>query len=259
MNMPETTVPITENEAVKNIIMLLQGKGTEQEKQDIESLVSHIESMETQFAKVFDELQDVKSQLKAIEDKSVRAAVQRIVDNVELKVNDVKDQFVSLKDSVVNSFSDAAEAIKQKGVSALRKTVDFLKIHTALSHLKNKLNQSVHSLNQGAEQIQTIKNELYTAKEHFTNATHLAVGKSTKEVSPNNSERGVLTKIQRLMLKAGGLLKGMSKTADSAISKLEKLEQKDEKMSVRDSLKDIKRSRSNTHSTTEKVSPDKTR
>jgi len=87
----------------------------------------------------------------------------------------------------------------------------------------------------------------------------LAVGKSTKEVSPNNSERGVLTKIQRLMLKAGGLLKGMSKTADSAISKLEKLEQKDEKMSVRDSLKDIKRSRSNTHSTTEKVSPDKTR
>lgn len=259
MNMPETTMPIIENEAIKNVIMLLQGKGAEPEKQDIESLVSHIENMEMQFSKVLNELQDVKSQFKTIEDKSVRATVTRIVDNVELKVSDVKNQFISLKDSVVKSFSDAAGAIKEYGVSALRKTVDFLKIHTALSYMKDKLNQSVHSLNQGVHQVQIIKNEIHTAKEHFTNAARLTVGKDAKEITSHDSERGILTKIQHLMLKTSGLLKSMSKTADSAISKLEKLEQKDEKASVRESLKTIKRSRSDRHSTTEKVLPDKTR
>lgn len=260
MIMPETaTIPISENEAVKNIIMLLQDKGAEREKQDIESLVKHIEGMESQFSRVLNELQDVKSQLQTIQDKSVRATVGRVVNSVETKVTEAKAQFTVLKDNVVQSFADAAVAIKQKGVSALSKTVDFLKIRSALSHIKSKLNQSVQSLNSGVQQIQQVKTELHTAKEHAVNAGRLFVGKKAIEESRFDSERGVLTKIQRFMLKTGELLKGMSKAADSAIGKLEQLEQKDEKSSVRENLKTIRQSRKENPVTPEKLSPDKAR
>jgi len=41
----------------------------QRDKQEIESLVSQISFMETQFEKVFSELQDVKSQLQAIQEQ----------------------------------------------------------------------------------------------------------------------------------------------------------------------------------------------
>lgn len=257
--MPEIAIPISENKAVKNIIMLLQSKGAEQEKQDVQSLVRHIESMETQFSKVFNELQDVKAQLQTIQNRSVQATARRIVNAAETKITEAKNQLTVLKGNIVQSFTIAAKVIKQKGISALRKTVDFFKIHSALSHLKGKLDQAATSLNQGAQQIQKIKNELHTAKDHVTNAARLAVGKGKKEISTKDSQRGVLTAIQRLMLKGGALLNSIGKTADSAIRKVEALEQKDEKSSVRDSLKEMKRSRRGKHSSTEKTSPDKTR
>lgn len=59
-------IPITENKDIKKVLMLLQNNGAEQEKQDIESLVKHIELMESQFGRVLTELQDVKSQYQAI-------------------------------------------------------------------------------------------------------------------------------------------------------------------------------------------------
>lgn len=244
MNISMTeAIPITQNEDMKKVLMFLQNSGVEREKEDIESLVKHIDYMESQFGRVLNELQDVKSQLKAIEDKSVRATAARIVDTVELKFMEAKQQFVSVKENVVKSFSDATQTVKEKGVSALKKTVNFLGIHSALSHLKGKLNQAVASLNQGVSRIEKMKGEIHEAKIHAQNAGRIMVKKNVKEVSAYHSDRGILSGIQKRMSKAGNMLSGISKTVDSAIGKLENPERRDEKKSVREDLKKIKKSR----------------
>jgi exonuclease VII small subunit len=261
--MPETAtaaaIPISENEAVKNILTLLQDRGAEREKQDIESLVKHMESMETQFGKVLSELENVQAQLKTLQDKGLRASMTRLHDSVCVKVNEAKAQFAAVKNSVFKSFSDAAGAVKKKGVSALNKTVNFLKIRSALTLLKNKLDQSVESLHNGVGQIQKAKTELHTAKEHAANAARLFVGKKAKETTRANSDRGILSAIQRAMLKTGSMLAGMSKAADAAVGKLEQLDSKNEKPSVSNNLKTIRHKQNEVRSHKEKALPDKAR
>jgi len=259
MNMPESTIPITENEAVKNIIMLLQGKGTEQEKQDIESLVSHIESMETQFAKVFDELQDVKSQLQAIQDKGIRATAMRIVDTAEVKISEVKNQFIAVKDNVIKSFTDAKEAVREKGVSALNKALNFFGVRSALSRLQGKLRDSVSALQQGVSRIEDMKGQIHEAGVHAQNAGRVMIGKNAKEITAHNSDHGILSGVQKLLNKTEGMLSGMGKITASAIGKIDKLEQRGEKSSVRQSLKSIRQSQTSGQAATEKVPQDKAR
>ena len=235
-------IPITENENIKNIFKLYQKHGMTQEKSDTESLVKHIEFMESQFGKVFEELQTVRSQLQSLQDKGIKATVTKIVDAVETKVTEAKTQFTSIKDSVVKSFSGAVNAVKEKGVSALKNTVDFLKIRSALSFLKNKLDQSVNSLRQSVMQIEKVKTELHAAKSHTLNVGRLIFKKDVKETA-YESNRGILAGIQKLLNKMGGLLSGISGAAASAMNKIDGLGQRNEKSSVRQSLKDIKNTR----------------
>lgn len=83
--MDAIAVPITEHEDVKRIFELYQQNGMGQEKADAESLLKHIAYMETQFEKVFDELQNVRAQGKDTKPakaydtgRGVLAGVQRL-------------------------------------------------------------------------------------------------------------------------------------------------------------------------------------
>jgi hypothetical protein len=199
--------------------------------------------METQFSKVLEELQTVRGQLETIQDKGIRAAVTRIVDAVDVKITEAKAQFTGIKDSVVKSFSDAVAATKEKGVSALKGTIDFLKIHSALSFLKGKLGKAVDSLQQGVAQIEKVKKEFHTAKSHAGNAGRLILGKDVKQAKEYDSERGILAGIQRFMNRAAVLLTNTGKVADAAMRKIEDLDKRSEKSSVDKGLKDIKGAR----------------
>lgn len=214
-----------------------------QEKSDAESLLKHIEYMETQFEKVFDELQTVRSQLQTIEDKSVKATAMWIFDTVEVKVSETKAHFVGIKDSVVTSFSNTLKAVEQKGVSTLKNTIEFLKIHTALSFLKGKLGKAVDSLQQGVGQIEKVKIEFHAAKSHAGNAGRLLLGKGVKATKDYNSERGILTGVQKLLGKTAVLLTNIGKVADSAMRKIEGLGEQSEKTSTLKSIKEIKTAR----------------
>jgi len=259
MNTIETTVPITKNEDIQHIFTLMQDNGMQRDKQEIESLVRQISFMEAQFEKVFSELQDVKSQLQAIQDNGIRATVTRIVDTAEIKISGVKNQFIAVKANVIKSFADAKDAVKEKGVSALNKTLNFFGVRSALSRLQGKLRDSVSTLQQGVSRIEDIKGQIHEAGVHARNAGRVMIGKDAKEVAAHNSERGILSGVQKLLNKTGGMLSGMGKITSSAISKINKLEQRGEKPSVRQNLKSIKQSQAGGQAATEKVPPDKAR
>ena len=254
MNTQAMAIPITEHEDVKKVFALYTQNGMGQEKADAESLIKHIAFMETQFEKVFDELQNVRAQLQTIEDKSVRATVTRIVDTVDTKVNDAKTQFIGIKDGVVTSFSNAVDAAKEKGVSALKSTVDFLKIHSALSFLKGKLGKAVDSLHQCAVQIEKVKIELHTAKSHAGNAGRLILGKDAKTTQTYNYERGILAGVQKLLHKTAVLLTNIDRVADSAMRKIESIGQRSGKTSALKSIREIK----NTRTDSKRSAPERT-
>jgi len=253
-------IPLSEQPELKELFTVLEGNGMGREKQEIESLVHYIESMETGFGQVIEELKEVRGQLEQIQDKGVKATVQRVVDKAEVKVFEVKSQLVTVKNNLVKSAVNAVDAFKKKGVAALQKAVIAMGIYSALSHVKRGLQNTVKSVNEDISKIGTINSELHSIGEHSKNIGRTLFGRQAKEVTPHNPDKGVLAKIQKLFAASSSLLSNMEKMTDNTMKKVAKLEQREEKKpSVKESLKAIRAEQSVKRADSKPLSQEKAR
>lgn len=253
-------IPLSEQPELKELFTVLDGNGMSKEKQEIESLVHYIESMETGFGQVLDELKEVREQLEQIQDKGVKATVQRVVDKADTKVFEVKSQLVTVKNNLVKSAAKAVDAFKQKGVTALSKAVKSMGIYSALSHVKLGLQNAAKSVNEDISKISTINSELHSIGEHSKNLGRTLFGRQAKEVTPQNPDKGVLAKIQKLFAASGSLLSNMEKLTDNTMKKVAKLERREEKKpSVKESLKAIRAEQSVKQTNSKPLSQEKAR
>lgn len=253
-------IPLSEQQELKELFTVLGGNGMDKEKQEIESLVHYIESMEMGFSQVLDELKEVRGQLEQIQDKGVKATVQRVVDKAETKVLEVKSQIVTVKNNLVKSAVNAVDAFKKKGIAALQKAVNAMGIYSALSHVKLGLQNVVKSVNEDISKIGTISSELHSIGEHSKNIGRTLFGRQVKEVTSQNPDKGVLAKIQKLFAATGSLLSNMEKMTDNTMKKVAKLEQCEEKKpSVKESLKAIRAEQSVKQADSKPLSQEKAR
>jgi len=253
-------IPLSEQPELKELFTVLEGNGMGREKQEIESLVHYIESMETGFGQVLEELKEVRGQLEQIQDKGVKATVQRVVDKAEAKVSEVKSQLVTVKNNLVKSAVNAVDAFKKKGVAALQKAVNAMGIYSALSHVKHGLQNAVKSVNEDISKIGTISSELHSIGEHSKNIGRTLFGRQSQEATPHNPDKGVLAKIQKLFAATGSLLSNMEKMTDNTMKKVVKLEQREEKKpSVKESLKAIRAEQSVKQADSKSLSQEKAR
>lgn len=86
------TVPIGEQEHLKEFFRALNENGQKQEAADFFSLVAQLNQMEKQYAAVLSELKTVQGQLDRIQDKGIRAALKKGVAAIQNKVEQAKEQ-----------------------------------------------------------------------------------------------------------------------------------------------------------------------
>jgi len=238
---PAEKIPLSEQPELKELFTVLEGNGLGREKQEIESLVHYIESMETGFSQMLDELKEVRGQLEQIQDKGVKAAAQRVVNKAETKVFEVKSQLVTVKNNLVKSAVNAVDAFKKKGAAALQKAVSAMGIYSALSHVKLGLQNAAKSVNEDISKIGTISSEFHSIGEHSKNIGRTLFGRQAKEAAPPNPDKGALANVQKLLAASRSLLSKMEKMTDDTMKKVAKLEQREEKKpSVKESLKAIR-------------------
>jgi len=257
---PVEKIPLSEQPELKELFTVLDGNGMGREKQEIESLVHYIESMEMGFGQVLEELKEVRGQLEQIQDKGVKATIQRVVDKAETKVFEVKSQLAIVKNNLVKSAVNAVDAFKKKGIAALQKAVNAMGIYSALSHVKLGIQNATKSVNEAISKIGTISRELHSVGEHSKNIGRTLFGRQAKEVTPHNPDKGVLAKIQKLFAASGSLLSNMEKMTDNTMKKVAKLEQLEEKKpSVKESLKAIRAEQSVKQADSKPLSKEKAR
>jgi hypothetical protein len=202
----------------------------------------------------------VRGQLEQIQDKGVKATVQRVVDKAETKVFEVKSQFVTVKNNLVKSAVNAVDAFKEKGVAALQKAVNAMGIYAVLSHVKLGLQNAVKSINEDVSKIAAISSELHSIGEHSKHIGRTLFGKQAKEVTPHNPDKGVLAKVQKLFAASGSLLSKMEKMTDNTMKKVAKLEGREgKKPSVKESLKAIRAEQSVKQADSKPLSQEKAR
>lgn len=231
---------LSEQPEIIDLLRVLEQSKLMKERQEVESLVNYLDNMESQFGEVLKELKEVKGQLTQIQDKGVKSSATRLMEGAETKIGEIGSQLKTVRENIVKSARAAVQAFKEKGVGALQKAVEAMKIPSALSRLKEAFRSGKESMNDHADQMAVIGSEIHEAKSHAKNAGRIFMGKAAKEAEPQNTDKGITAKIQKVYLACSRGFERMEQGTDRAMKKLEKFMERGKKPSVKEELKKLK-------------------
>ena len=135
------SVPLREQENLKELFRILDENGLKEEKEQVLSLADYIDSMDEQFGKVLSELQEVKLQLDQMQEKGLRQSALKTVRAVENKIGEARTQLKVLKARFVDGVNRTIKGFKEKGTLVVDKTIDFLGIRRGLEAVKTHLHE----------------------------------------------------------------------------------------------------------------------
>lgn len=234
-------IPIGEQEHLKEFFKLLNENGQRQEAADFSALVTQLSNMEQQYSAVLSELQTVRGQLDHIQDKGIKSALLKGVSAIQGKVTQAREQLTHIKADLSQSVKKALSTVKQQGISALHKAVDFMGIKTALADMGKSLQSSISQTQKSIDRINAIGSELHALNEHSRNLGRALSGKEAKELTARNEDKGVLAAIAKPLKNSKVMLESMEKGMTRALKSVERLEQtaakgREKKPSVREEL-----------------------
>lgn len=239
------TVPIGEQEHLKEFFRALNENGQKQEAADFSSLVAQLGQMEKQYAAVLSELKTVQGQLDRIQDKGIRAALKKGVTAIQNKVEQAKEQLGQIRADLSQSVKQALSDARQQGISALQKAVDFIGLKAALTDMQGSLHASVSRTQKSIDRINAVGSELHALNEHTKNLGRVLTGRETKELTARNEDKGVLAAVAKPLKQSKSIMEGMERGVTRALQSVGRLEQaaakgREEKPSVRAELKTAK-------------------
>lgn len=238
-------VPIGEQEHLKEFFKLLNENGQRQEAAEFSALVTQLSNMEQQYSAVLSELQAVRGQLDSIQDRGIKATLLKGISAIQREVTQAREQFTHIKADLSQSVKKALLSVKQQGISALNKAVDFMGIKTALADMRESLQSSISRTQKSIDRINAIGSELHALNEHSWNLGRALTGREAKELTARNEDKGVLAAIAKPLKKSKSMLESMEKGVTRAIQSVDRLEQtaakgREQKPSIREGLKAAK-------------------
>lgn len=233
---------LLEYENMKKFLELLEENGMKEQKQEVELLAGYVDKMEFQFNNVLDELKNVRQELSAIQDKTIRATATRVVDKVVHKVEDAKAHLVKLKNHIKQTVDKAVTNFKEHGKSALVSAMRTLNVKGLLQTIKDGLDQTVKVSDHGIDKLTKLGDEIHAVNSHMKNVGRVVIGKDTQDTNPRQADKGLLAKVQESLFFTMDVYSKMSLQTGQMLNKIKTIEEKhNEKKSVRSDLKDIRK------------------
>lgn len=223
---------------IKELLKVLEENGLLKEQNDVKTLVSYIEDMETKLFDMSNELKEMHGEVGKIRDSTLRARCMQLITAANEKIQQASQMVVSCKNNLIKSAKDALRAFKEKGKDALVAAVNAMKIPSALDMLKNGFHRAAESLGKSVSNLETVRNELHDVGTHLKNAGRALIGKPIKENEELKADKGILAKLQIFLQKTAEKFSGMEQSAGEASKSLR--DSYDERKSVKSDLKKLK-------------------
>ena len=219
----------------------MEKNGLHKQKEDVQSLVGYIESMEYNLSVMMNEIQEMHAEVNLLHDKGIRAKCAKIVTKAEDKILQVGTMVSVAKGKVVESAGAAVKAFKEKGKSALVQAVESMRIPAALSKIKSGFSHAAQSMRQYAGQIDVIRGELHEVGGHMKNAGRAFLGRPAKQNGILEANKGVLAKLRGVLESCGTAFSKMARGADKLMEKAQRgKEPEEQKQSVKSELRQLK-------------------
>lgn len=217
------SVPLKEQENLKELFYILEENGLEKEKRQLVELADCIDSMDQQLGKVLEELKTVREQLDQIQEKGIRQSAVKVVGKVESKAQEAKTQLAIIKARFMDGVNRTLTGFKKRGVLVLSATMDFLGIRQGLLGIKKHLQQTRENAGRGIDQLASVGDEIHGVKTHLGNIKRELAGKEPLKAGARDVEKGAVFQVQKMLYGTMGMLDGMEKQTDRTIRRLDSL------------------------------------
>lgn len=239
--METQTISLNVHPQILDLYEALEQSGLSKQKEEVQSLVKYIESMEYNLSVMMAEIQEMHKDVSRLHDKGIRAKCSQVIATSETKVQSVKSGISTLKRNLILSAGNAVKAFREKGSATLIKAVNAMRIPSVLSHLKSAFRQAAQTMQENAGKVNAIREELHVAGTHMKNAGRSLFGKSQKQAELLAADKGVLAKVRGLFESLNRSFAGMERSADSLLSKIQGSKDRNvEKPSVKSDLWQLK-------------------
>ena len=199
----------------------------------MQSLVSYIGDMEKTLTGMLGELQDMRKEINLIHNSTLRSKCQNLVQKTEDKVRQGFSVVKKMKDNLIQSAGNAMKAFREKGKDTLAESVRSMRIPEALDKLSSMFGRLSKDMAQDTLKLSSMNAELQSAKGHFKNMGLLFMGKVPKEAEQMKTDKGILSRLSRLLNKTQ---KGFSSLEKKAMDAADKLRVARVKVSVKENL-----------------------
>ena len=136
------SVPLMEEPAVRELLEVMKqhnspGRG------DLLAMCQQIAGLEQQLNSALEELSVMRQELAQARESPVKRALQKTVAGLEKVTNGLWGRLDSLKEKVVEGCKKTLAAFRERGVSALAHTAEFLHIRPALEGISRELEKNI--------------------------------------------------------------------------------------------------------------------
>ena len=229
--------PIMENEHVKELLGIMEANNLSTMK-DMLDILNQVGAMEKQLDAAVTELAAMRQELKTAQEQNhpVKTAMQKAVIAMQGQVLDLRDKLAELKQNVIDGCKNAVAAFKEKGISALDNITRFFKIKPILENMRDSLGKNIRFDDKAIAKIEAVSAEYHEAGRHLKNMGRAFIG---KEAVTEAKAPGKVAAVAAPFRAERSHFVSMKKSVEAAIRKMERLEEKARKPSIKQTIQTL--------------------
>ena len=231
------TYTLGELPQIRKLLSMMEQNNLQQQKEEVQTLVEYIDSMEDKLAQMMDEMKEMRLEMGKLHDKGIRVRCAQLVTAAEGKIQQVKVMVPVTKANLVSSAGRMVQTFQEKGRAALRHTVQALRIPSVLSRMEHGFSHASQAMEQCARKLDVIREELHQAGSHMKSAGRTLAGKDAQQAQELEADKGALAKLRNLFTSCGKAFSQMERGAEQLAEKAGS-----EKSSVKSELRGLRSS-----------------
>lgn len=217
-------VPLGEQAHLKELFAMLEKDHMEEQIQSVQEFLQYFGDMNKYFEDLQSELVYLREQLDQLNDKTLKAKLDKFADTVKGRVDTARIWLSATKNEMSNGIKTVVEETKYLGGQGVYKAIDRTKITKALNAINEHLGKSISSLEESQSKIEEAHMEFHEAKAHKNRAKSVLYGKT--EAKSKSADKGILVSINEILEYCKKILGSMKGRTASVLKSLDGLSQK---------------------------------
>lgn len=178
---------LTNKEYLQEILEILREQQRREDANLLYELCAHIESMENKVDMLEKELEQVTVQMSMLHGggmvQKTKEMAKTVSENLNEQYRTLKFEVQEIKQNTADTIKSILADVKQKGVQALDRVVEFTKFKDKLLQLRERMKTNIKKVNDTIDKITDFTATVRSANQQVKNATRILGGKEEKDYS----------------------------------------------------------------------------